>query len=267
MDLVPWTVANEGPIRFAVFAGVFAVFALAEAWRPDRARLRTRLKRWFANLGLALTSTLALRVLLPGAAVLAAVFAQMRGWGALSAVDWPLWIEIAVAMAALDLAIYVQHMLTHRIPVLWRLHRVHHADREVDVTTALRFHPVEIVLSMIYKVAVVVALGAPAVAVVAFEIVLNACALFHHANWRLSPAADRALRFVLVTPSMHRIHHSEAPPETNSNYGFSVSLWDRLFGTYRGAAVAPLTLGLPEHRDERPHELWWTLVSPFRSRP
>lgn len=266
MGTVAWIVANEGAIRFAAFAGLFVVFASVETLRPDLPRLRARLTRWTANLGLALASSLLLRLLLPGAAVLAAVFAYMRGWGALNAVDWPLWVEIVVAMTALDFAIYIQHLLTHRVPILWRLHRVHHADREVDVTTALRFHPVEILLSMAYKIAVVLALGAPAVAVVLFEIVLNGCAIFHHANWRLPPRADAIVRWFLVTPSMHRIHHSETPAETNSNYGFSISLWDRLFGTFRAAAASPLTLGLPEFRDERPHELWWTLALPFRSR-
>jgi sterol desaturase/sphingolipid hydroxylase (fatty acid hydroxylase superfamily) len=266
MTILAWTVENEGPIRFAAFASVFLAFAAAEAWRPDLPRFRARLTRWTANLGLALTSSLALRILLPGAAVLTAVFAQMRGWGALNVVEWPFWLEVLVAMAVLDLAIYVQHVLTHRVPFLWRLHRVHHADREVDVTTALRFHPVEMVLSQLYKVAIVLALGAPAAAVVLFEIVLNACAMFNHANWRLPPRIDAVVRMILVTPAMHRVHHSEAPQETNSNFGFSLSLWDRVFGTYRAAPVPPLTLGLPEFRDERPHEFLWTLALPFRSR-
>lgn len=266
MTIFAWTVANEGAIRLAAFASLFLAFAAAEAWRPDLPRLRARMTRWTANLGLALTSSLALRLLLPGAAVLAAVFAQMRGWGGLNAVEWPFWLEVLIAMAVLDLAIYVQHVLTHRVPVLWRLHRVHHADREVDVTTALRFHPVEMVLSQLYKVVVVLAIGAPAAAVVMFEIILNACAMFNHANWRLSPRLDAAVRLFLVTPAMHRIHHSEAPHETNANFGFSLSLWDRLFGTYRAKPDAPLSLGLPEYRDERPHELLWVLALPFRSR-
>lgn len=261
-----WTVANEGAIRFAVFFSVFLAFAAAEAWRPDRMRLRTRLTRWVANLGLALTSTLALRLFLPGAAVLAAVFVQMRGWGALNLIDWPLWLEIAAAMVVLDAAVYAQHVLTHRIPLLWRLHRVHHADHEVDVTTALRFHPVEIVLSMLFKVAVVFALGAPAIAVILFEIVLNASAMFNHANLKLQPTVDAVLRSVLVTPDMHRIHHSQKPEETDSNFGISLSVWDRLFGTYVAAPQSPLTTGLSEFRDAPTDALIWTLVLPFRGR-
>jgi sterol desaturase/sphingolipid hydroxylase (fatty acid hydroxylase superfamily) len=266
MGTLAWIAANEVAIRFAAFAGLFLAFAGVEALRPDLPRLRARTARWTANLGLALTSSAMLRLLLPGAAVLAAVFAQMRGWGAMNVVGLPLWVEILAAIVVLDLAIYAQHVLTHRIPILWRLHRVHHADREVDVSTALRFHPVEMILSMIYKIAIVVALGAHPVAVVLFEIVLNGCAMFNHANLKITPRADRLLRTILVTPAMHRIHHSERLEETNANFGFSLSLWDRMFGTYRVEPALPLVVGLAEFRDERPHELFWSLALPFRSR-
>jgi sterol desaturase/sphingolipid hydroxylase (fatty acid hydroxylase superfamily) len=266
MDAAAWTIANEGAVRFAVFAAILSVMAAAETWRPARPRLVPRLTRWIANLGLGAISSVTLRILLPGVAVLAAVYAQMRGWGAFNLTDWPLWLEALLAMAALDLAIYAQHVATHRIPLLWRLHQVHHADREVDVTTALRFHPVEIALSQIYKVAVVVALGAHPLAVVLFEIVLNAVAMFNHANLRLPAALERVLRLVLVTPDMHRIHHSEAPAETDSNYGFNLSLWDRIFGTYRRAPDVRLVIGLASYRAAPTASLWWTLMLPFRSR-
>jgi sterol desaturase/sphingolipid hydroxylase (fatty acid hydroxylase superfamily) len=266
MDLAKWTVANESALRFAVFAGAFGVFALAETFRPDLPRLRARLTRWKANLGLAALSTVLLRLLLPGAAVLAAVFAAMRGWGALNTVDWPFWLEVVIAVALLDLAIYAQHVLTHRIPVLWRLHQVHHADREVDVSTALRFHPVEMILSMLYKCGIVVALGAPAVAVIVFEVLLNACAMFNHANLKLPRWFDAALRPILVTPDMHRIHHSQNPTETDRNFGFCLAIWDRLFGTYRASPATPLTIGLAAYRDEQPSMFAWCLMLPFRGR-
>jgi sterol desaturase/sphingolipid hydroxylase (fatty acid hydroxylase superfamily) len=266
MDIVAWTVAKEGAIRFAIFASAFAILAFAEALRPDRDRQFSRLDRWKVNLGLGFASAIALRMLLPGAAVLVAVFAQMRGWGLLSALEWPFWIELALAIVLLDFSIYIQHVFTHRIPLLWRLHQVHHVDHEVDVTTALRFHPVEIVLSMLYKLAVVLALGAHPFAVIVFEIVLNACAMFNHANFKLPAAINRVLCLVLVTPDMHRIHHSQRPNETNSNFGFSMSLWDRLFGTYRAAPRQPLLIGLPDRRDAPVSSLFWVLALPFRSR-
>lgn len=264
MNLGGWIVANEGALRFAVFSMTFTALAIFEAWRPALPRILERVARWKANLGLGLVSSLSLRVLLPGAAVLAAVFAQMRGWGLFNALDWPVWLEIALAVLLLDFAIYLQHVITHRVPVLWRLHQVHHADHEVDVTTALRFHPIEIVLSQLYKAALVVALGVDPFAVVVFEIMLNASAMFNHANLKLSPRVDRALRAVLVTPDMHRIHHSQRPDETDSNFGFGLSLWDRLCRTYREAPVAPLAIGLEAYRGAPASNLVWTLLLPFR---
>lgn len=266
MGIGGWIVANEGAVRFAVFAAVFAIFAAAESLRPALPRVQARLTRWKANLGLGLTSSVVLRLLLPGAAILAAVYAQMRGWGVFNALDWPIWFEIVAAVVALDFAVYVQHVLTHRIPLLWRLHQVHHADREVDVTTALRFHPIEIFLSQLYKIAIVVGLGADPLAVILFEIALNASAMFNHANLKLPDALDRILKMVLVTPDMHRIHHSQKPDETDSNFGFGLSVWDRVFGTYRRAPVAPLAIGLGPYRLAPTAEFLWTLLLPFRNR-
>lgn len=266
MDMGGWIVANEGAVRFAVFSAVFLVFAASEAWRPALPRMIERLTRWKANLGLGLVSSLALRVLLPGAAVLAAIFAQMRGWGLLNQFGGPAWLEIVLAVIVLDFAIYLQHVITHRVPLLWRLHQVHHADHDVDVTTALRFHPIEMVLSQLYKVAIVVALGAHPVAVVVFEILLNASAMFNHANIKVAPSIDRALRAVIVTPDMHRIHHSQRPEETDSNFGFGLSVWDRLCRTYRPTPASPLAIGLDAYREAPAANLVWTLMLPFRNR-
>lgn len=266
MDVGAWIVAHEGQVRFAIFALVFTLFAIAEAWRPAMPRVQSRFARWKANLGLGLTSSLALRILLPGAAILAAVFAQMRGWGVLNALELPGWLEIVLAIAVLDAAIYLQHVLTHRVPILWRLHQVHHSDREVDVSTALRFHPAEIVLSQIYKIAIVLALGAAPLAVVAYEVLLNATAIFNHSNLKHSMYVDRFLRAILVTPDMHRIHHSQVASETNSNYGNALSIWDRLFRTYRSAPASTLVIGLESSAAAPTTEFLWAIQLPFRTR-
>ena len=205
--------------------------------------------------------TLAVRVLFPTAAVGVALVGEARGWGLLNVIALPTWLEVAAAVVLLDLAIYFQHVLFHAVPVLWRLHRMHHADLEFDVTTGLRFHPVEIVLSMVIKFAVVAALGAPAIAVLIFEVLLNATSMFNHSNIRMPAGFDRALRWLVVTPDMHRVHHSIDMRETNSNFGFNLPWWDRLFGTYRPQPAAGhegMTLGVKEFRDPaepapRPH--------------
>jgi sterol desaturase/sphingolipid hydroxylase (fatty acid hydroxylase superfamily) len=205
----------------------------------------------------------------PVAAVAAAEWARIAGWGAFNLLGWPLWLEILIAIVVLDLAIYGQHVLFHKVPVLWRLHQVHHADVDFDVSTALRFHPVEIALSMLIKIAVVLALGAPAIAVVLFEIILNGCAMFNHANVKLPGWLDAILRRILVTPDMHRVHHSVIRRETDSNFGFNLSIWDRIFGTYRAqpeAGHAGMTIGLSEYQSEDPTRFSWSLLLPFRRR-
>ena len=209
-----------------------------------------------------------MRIAFPIAAVGFATLAEERGWGLLNQVDLPLWLRMAAAMILLDLAIYAQHVLFHAAAPLWRLHRVHHADLDVDVTTGARFHPLEILLSMAIKVAVVITLGAPAVAVMLFEVFLNALSMFNHANIKLSQPVDRFLRSVLVTPDMHRVHHSVRPHETNSNFGFQLALWDRLFGTYRADpedSHEDMTLGLPVLRDPAELRLDHMLLQPFRA--
>ena len=255
--------------RLGVFLGLFALFATLEALAPRRARSQPRSARWFTNLSIVVLDTLALRALaiaLPLLAVGAAVDAGRMGWGLFNALDWPLWLEVVLAILILDLAIWAQHLVTHKVPILWRFHRVHHADRDFDVTTALRFHPVEILASMMLKIGLVYLLGPTALAVLLFEIILNGTAMFNHSNLRLPLWLDRAVRLVLVTPDMHRVHHSIHRHEHDSNYGFALSVWDRIFRTYRPKPEAGqdlMTVGL-EWQDERPSRLGWALMLPFR---
>ncbi len=258
---------SEPTIRLAAFTGVFALMATWELLAPRRAQAPARAARWPGNLGLIAVDTVALRILFPAAAVGAALFAEGRGWGMLNAVAFPAWLEVAIAFVALDLVIYAQHVLFHRVPALWRLHRVHHSDRAFDVTTGIRFHPIEIVLSMAIKIAAVVALGASAWAVLLFEVVLNAATMFNHANARLPLRADALLRRVLVTPDMHRVHHSVVRTEAQSNYGFALPIWDRLFGTYRAQPAAghdAMTIGVANLGDPDEARLGRMLSQPFR---
>jgi len=255
--------------RLGVFLGLFALFASLEALAPRRARSQPRSARWFTNLSIVVLDTLALRALaiaLPLLAVGATVDAGRMGWGLFNALDWPLWLEVVLAILILDLAIWAQHLVTHKVPILWRFHRVHHADRDFDLTTALRFHPVEILASMMLKIGLVYLLGPAALAVLLFEIILNGTAMFNHSNLRLPLWLDRAVRLVLVTPDMHRVHHSIHRHEHDSNYGFALSVWDRIFRTYRPKPEAGhdlMTVGL-EWQDERPSRLGWALMLPFR---
>ncbi len=256
-------------LRLAVFLGLFAVFAALEALAPRRPRVQTRQGRWGTNLAMMVMDTLALRalaVLLPALAVGAALDAWMQGWGLFNQVLWPIWVEMVLAIILLDLCLWGQHFVTHHVPLFWRFHRVHHADRDMDVTTGLRFHPVEILASMGLKVGVVYLLGPQAIAVVLFEIILNGTSLFNHANLRLPLWLDRGVRLVLVTPDMHRVHHSVIRAEHDSNFGFALSIWDRIFGTYRAQPAGghnEMQVGL-EWQDEKPARLGWALWLPFR---
>jgi sterol desaturase/sphingolipid hydroxylase (fatty acid hydroxylase superfamily) len=234
-----FALAHEPAIRLAAFFGIFALMAIWEAAAPRRARLHPRRVRWAANLGLVVLNSVVLRLVFPMAAVAFATLAAQRGWGLLNAFAVPHWAAFLLAVVALDFAIYLQHVMFHAVPALWRLHRVHHADPDFDVTTGARFHPIEIVLSMLIKFAVIAVLGAPAAAVLIFEVLLNATAMFNHANVKLPAGVDRILRRFVVTPDMHRIHHSMEVAEANSNFGFNLPWWDRLFGTYRAAAHLP----------------------------
>jgi sterol desaturase/sphingolipid hydroxylase (fatty acid hydroxylase superfamily) len=258
----------EQYIRLAVFCGIFAVMALWEVIGPRRKQTVGRAWRWPNNLGVVLVDTVLVRILFPTTAVGLALVANERGIGLLNVVPVPASIGVVVSVILLDLAIYFQHVLFHAVPMLWRLHRMHHADLDIDVSTGLRFHPIEILLSMLIKLTVVVALGAPAVAVLVFEILLNATSMFNHSNVRLPLGFDRLLRWFVVTPDMHRVHHSVLTRETNSNFGFNLPWWDRLFGTYRAQPAAgheTMTIGIEQFRDPRELGLDRMLLQPFRS--
>lgn len=261
----PWHL--EPWIRLGVFAGVLLLLAGLELVAPRRRQLIARRHRWPGNLALVALDTVLVRLLFPLAAVGAALIAEQRGWGLLNLVGLSAAVEIAVAVVALDLLIYGQHVLFHAVPWLWRVHRVHHADLEFDLTTGLRFHPIEILLSMAIKIAAVVLLGAAALAVLLFEVLLNATAMWSHSNIRLPFGADRLIRRLIVTPDMHRTHHSVVPRETHSNFGFNLALWDRLFGTYRAEPQAGhegMIIGISEHRSVADLRLDRMLVQPFR---
>jgi sterol desaturase/sphingolipid hydroxylase (fatty acid hydroxylase superfamily) len=258
-------IADAG-VRVSAFVAVFAVMASWEVMAPRRVRSLPRRARWPLNLGLVALNTSLLRIVFPLGAVGGAIWAGKAGWGLLPVIGAPDWIAIPASVLLLDLATYLQHVAFHRIPVLWRVHRVHHADLDLDVTSGSRFHLVEMVLSMLIKLSVVVALGAPAGAVLVFEVLLNATAMFNHANVGLPGPLDQLLRWMVVTPDMHRVHHSVASDETNSNFGFTATWWDRLFRTYRAAprdGHLGMTLGLPDLRDPAEQRLHRMLRLPF----
>jgi sterol desaturase/sphingolipid hydroxylase (fatty acid hydroxylase superfamily) len=261
---------DETTIRLAVFFGIFAAMAVWEALAPRRVRIYGRASRWLTNWGMSITNSVVsaiMKAALGAAAVLAAMDAEASGIGLFHALDWPVWVEVLVVFIVLDFAIWFQHFASHKIPILWRLHRVHHADPDIDVTTAIRFHPIEIALSMIFKIALVYALGAPVVAVILFEVVLNGSAMFNHANVRLPAWIDRWLRLAIVTPDMHRVHHSVHRAEHNANYGFNLAIWDRLFGTYidqPSGGHDGMAIGLAQHQDGAPVRFVWSLAFPFR---
>jgi sterol desaturase/sphingolipid hydroxylase (fatty acid hydroxylase superfamily) len=259
--------ANEPLIRLGLFLGVLVVMALWEAAAPRRRREIPRSIRWSNNFGVVVIDTILVRFALPIVAVGFAALAAERGWGLFNVFDVPFWLAFVLSVPALDLAIYLQHVMFHAVPALWRLHRMHHADLEFDVSTGLRFHPVEILLSTGIKFAVVAALGPPAIAVLVFEVLLNATAMFNHSNIRLPERIDRILRLLVVTPDMHRVHHSIHPNETNSNFGFNLPWWDRLLGTYRPQprdGHEGMTIGIEQFRTRR--DLWLDrmLIQPLR---
>ena len=268
MNFEQFVLANEPLIRMGFFFGVFALVALWELASPRRALQLTRQQRWTANLGIVLLNTVIVRLVFPAAAVGMAALGVEKGWGLLNNFNVPFWLAVPLAVVAMDFVIWLQHVMVHAVPALWRLHRVHHADLDYDLTTGARFHPIEIVLSMGIKFATITLLGAPVLAVVIFEVLLSACAMFNHGNIRLPAALDRALRWFIVTPDMHRVHHSVEDDESNSNFGFNLTWWDRLFGTYREqprAGQLGMTIGIHGHTD--PHEvahLGGMLMLPFK---
>jgi sterol desaturase/sphingolipid hydroxylase (fatty acid hydroxylase superfamily) len=258
---------NEPIVRLSAFAAVFMVMALWEVLAPRRVQGIERIVRWPSNLGVVVLDTVLMRVLFPTTAVGLALLAEAKGFGLFNAWTVSRWIAIVVSVVILDLVIYLQHVLFHAVPALWRLHRMHHADLEFDLTTGARFHPIEILLSMLIKLTVIGGLGAPAVAVLVFEVLLNATAMFNHSNVRLPTPVDRVLRWLVVTPDMHRVHHSVIVRETNSNFGFNLPWWDQLFGTYRAQPEAGhegMKIGVKEIRDPAEQRLDRMLTQPLR---
>ncbi len=262
---------NELLIRLGVFLGLFAVLALAERALPRRPNAHMISERWVTNWAMALVNMLVLRLValaIPFLAIGAAIDAQANGYGLLNAIDVPTWVAWVVTILVMDFAIWAQHVVTHKVPILWRLHQVHHADTEMDVTTAIRFHPIEIVLSMGVKIGLIYLLGPPAAAILLFEVLLNGSAMFNHANLRLPQRLDELLRIVIVTPDMHRVHHSTNRDEHDANYGFFLSVWDQLFRTHVAQpriSHETMPIGL-RWQDRRPSKLGWTLLLPFRSK-
>ncbi len=260
----------EAWIRLAAFAAVFAAVALWELAAPRRPSLFPRRIRWPHNLGLLVVDVIVVRILAPGAVVGIALAAQQRGWGFLNAVSLPSWAAFALGVVLLDLVIYFQHVMFHAVPTLWRLHRVHHADQDFDVTTGTRFHPIEILISTVIKCAAVAAIGAPALAVLVFEVLLNATAMFNHANASLPARLERWVRWLVVTPDMHRVHHSVLYDESSSNFGFNLPWWDRCFGTYRAQPSLghdAMTIGVDAFRSPEDLRIDHLLMQPFQNTP
>ena len=270
MDINEFVMANETTIRMSFFFGMLAVMALWEIVAPRRILTISKVVRWVNNLGLVFFNSFLLRVIFPAAAVGMTAFTSTNGWGIFNYYEVPFWVSVIASVVIMDFIIYLQHVMVHAIPVLWRLHRLHHADLDFDVTTGARFHPIEIILSMLIKFATIVVLGPPVVAVVIFEVVLNATAMFNHSNIRLPLGIDRVLRWIVVTPDMHRVHHSVEDDEANSNFGFNLPWWDRLFGTYRDqprGGHEGMTIGIRKYRE--PKQVAWfpgMMILPFKGK-
>ena len=263
-----WLIENETNLRLTIFFGVLLVMAVLELVIPQRKLLYSKGTRWANNLLLVALNSVLLRFLAPIMATGAAVLAAEKDMGLFNLLDLPYQLEIFLMVALLDFSIYLQHALVHALPLFWRLHRMHHADLDYDVTTGARFHPIEIFVSMAYKVAVVFVLGATVEAVILFEILLNATAMFNHSNIRLPKGLDKIIRLFLVTPDMHRVHHSVIPRETNSNFGFALPWWDYLCGTYKkdpAQGQIGMTIGLEVLRDPKELTLPHLLIQPFKS--
>ncbi len=271
MEILPGL--SEPVLRFSAFAGILLAMALMELAIPRRKLGASKARRWLTNFSIVVIDTLIVRLMgmlaVPLVAVAAAVYAEQQGLGLFNVVQWPGWLKFLLALLILDLGIWFQHYMSHKVPVLWRLHKVHHADVDFDVSTAIRFHPIEIALSMLWKIVLVLVFGPSAVAVVVFEVILNGCALFNHANIALPSWLDRMVRLVIVTPDMHRVHHSVLRHEHDSNFGFNLSVWDRIFGTYTDQPEKghnAMQIGLKDYQTSSPTRLFWSLALPFRSK-
>jgi len=270
MSFDEFLLANEKEVRMSFFFGMLVLIGLWEVVAPRRTLTISKAVRWVNNLGLVFLNSFILRLLFPAAAVGVAQLASEKGWGLFNYYDVPFWYGVIAVVIIMDFVIYIQHVMVHAIPMLWRLHRVHHADPDYDVTTGARFHPIEIILSMLIKFATILLLGPAVIAVIIFEIMLNATAMFNHGNIGLPKAVDKVMRWFLVTPDMHRVHHSVEDDETNSNFGFSLTWWDRLFGTYREqprAGQIGMTIGI--HKFNDPKQVSWLpgmLTLPFKGK-
>ena len=270
MEINEFVLANEKTIRMGAFFGILGVMALWEILAPRRALTVSKAVRWFNNLGIVFFNSFLIRVIFPAAAVGMASFTSTQGWGIFNYFELPFWLVVISSVVIMDFIIYLQHVMVHAVPALWRLHRMHHADLDFDVTTGARFHPLEIILSMLIKFSTIVVLGPPVLAVVIFEVILNATAMFNHGNVRLPLGLDRVLRWLVVTPDMHRVHHSVEDDEANSNFGFNLPWWDRLFGTYRDqprAGHQAMTIGIHKYRE--PKQVAWLpgmLLLPFKGK-
>ena len=262
---------HESMIRFSLFFSTLFLMRLWEIIAPCRRLATPRLSRWFSNIGLLMLGTMILRAIFPMAAVGVAMFAAQQQWGLFYRLSIPNWQSIVLSIICLDFAIYWQHIMFHNVPVLWQFHKVHHADLDFDVTTGLRFHPLELLLSMVGKILTILLFGTPAIAVLIFEVLLNATSMFNHGNVQLSKKLEGLLRWIVVTPDMHRIHHSTITQETDSNFGFNLPWWDHLFGTYRpwpSVSHQKMSIGLTEYqKDLRVEQLQWMLVLPFLKQP
>jgi len=259
-------IENEISIRLGFFFSIFLLVAIWEVLAPKRPLSNSKAQRWYSNLSIVVINSLVVRWIFPFLAVGLAIEAQNRGWGLFNNIEIAWGLHLVLSVLILDFVIYLQHAMFHFIPLLWRLHRMHHSDLDYDVTTGSRFHPIEIALSMVVKLAAVAALGPLPAAVIIFEVLLNGVAVFNHGNVRLPKKLDRFIRWVIVTPDMHRVHHSIIPSETNSNFGFNVSWWDRLFGTYIDQPRAghdQMTIGIELFRNPKYLHLHWLLVIPF----
>jgi sterol desaturase/sphingolipid hydroxylase (fatty acid hydroxylase superfamily) len=260
---------HEAFIRLAFFIGILLVIGLFEILVPRRGLTTSKANRWFGNLGIVVISTFAVRIVFPITAVQLAVWANQKGWGIFNATDLSYGLVVVLSIIILDFIIYLQHVMFHAVPILWRLHMMHHADLDYDLTTGIRFHPIEILISMVIKFSAIVLLGAPALAVILFEIILNATAMFNHGNFYLPLGLDRVLRWFVVTPDMHRVHHSVFPSETNKNFGFNLPWWDRIMGTYKAQprlGHEGMTIGLNQFRDPSKLNLLGMLILPFVGR-
>lgn len=260
---------TETSIRLSVFIAILVLMIALEYWLPAKQAHVAKSKRWLSNFGLTIVASIVVRLIVPMGLTGIAIYASEHGWGLFNQITWPLWIMYILSWLTLDILIYWQHRLFHRVPILWRLHKVHHADSHVDASTGLRFHPLEILLSIVIKGIAVAALGVPMLAVIVFEIILNGFSLFNHANIRLPNKIERVVRYFLITQVLHRIHHSQVVRETDTNFGFSVSWWDRLFGTYKGESTkgdSAINLGLVEYPKAAQNAAFWSLLKmPFAS--